>query len=92
MDLLCCRCSLVIFYASAQITTRILCRTDNALTTLIYSSIGGLLFSSAAVLIVWVPYSPTVAVTDVAGISRGRRPNLTKYLNRPAFTDLTAPL
>ncbi len=43
------------FYASAQITTRILCRTDNLLTTLIYTSTGGILFSSAAVLVVWVP-------------------------------------
>jgi drug/metabolite transporter (DMT)-like permease len=43
------------FYASAQITTRILCRTDNLLTTLIYTSTGGILFSSVPVFIVWVP-------------------------------------
>ncbi len=43
------------FYASAQITTRILCRTDNPLTTLIYTSMGGLFLSTAAVFFVWVP-------------------------------------
>ncbi len=46
-----------IFYASFQITTRILGRTDNALTTLFYTSAGGLILSSIAVLFVWVPPS-----------------------------------
>ncbi len=45
-------------YASFQITTRILCRTDNALTTLFYTSIGGLLLSTVAVFFTWV--SPTL--------------------------------
>lgn len=41
-------------YAVFQITTRILCRTDNSLTTLFYSSVGGLLLSTAVVFFVWV--------------------------------------
>ena len=43
-----------LFYANIQITTRILGRTDHALTTLFYSSAGGLIFSSIAVFFVWV--------------------------------------
>jgi drug/metabolite transporter (DMT)-like permease len=46
------------FYANMQITTRILGRTDQSLTTLFYSSIGGLIISSIAVLFVWVTPSP----------------------------------
>jgi len=42
------------FYANIQITTRILGRTDHALTTLFYSSAGGLIFSSIPVFFVWV--------------------------------------
>ena len=42
------------FYANIQITTRILGRTDHAFTTLFYTSVGGLLLSSIAVLFVWV--------------------------------------
>ncbi|MBW1866667.1 MAG: DMT family transporter [Deltaproteobacteria bacterium] len=42
-------------YASFQITTRILCRTDNSLTTLMYSSVVGLLLSTAVVFFIWVP-------------------------------------
>jgi len=45
-------------YAIFQITTRILCRTDNSLTTLFYTSVGGLLLSTAAVFFVWVPPTP----------------------------------
>ncbi len=40
--------------ACFQITTRILGRTDNALTTLFYSGAGGLILSSLAILFVWV--------------------------------------
>ena len=43
-----------LFYASVQIITRVLGRTDHALTTLFYTSIGGLAFSSIGVLFVWV--------------------------------------
>lgn len=39
--------------ACFQITTRILGRTDNALTTLFYSGAGGLILSSLAILFVW---------------------------------------
>jgi drug/metabolite transporter (DMT)-like permease len=46
------------FYANMQITTRILGRTDHPLTTLFYSSTGGLLVSSMAVFFVWVTPSP----------------------------------
>ena len=46
-----------LFYASLQITTRILGQSDNALTTLFYSGAGGLILSSISVLFVWV--SPT---------------------------------
>lgn len=43
-----------LFYANFQITTRILGRIDNALTSLFYTSVGGLILSSIAVLFVWV--------------------------------------
>jgi drug/metabolite transporter (DMT)-like permease len=43
-----------LFYANIQITTRILGRTDKALTTLFYTSVGGLILCSIAVLFVWV--------------------------------------
>jgi len=46
-----------LIYACFQIITRILGSTDNALTTLFYSSCGGLVFSSIAVFFVWVPPS-----------------------------------
>lgn len=46
-----------LFYASLQITTRILGQSDNALTTLFYSGAGGLILSSIAVFFVWVPPS-----------------------------------
>ena len=46
-----------LFYASLQITTRILGQSDNALTTLFYSGVGGLILSSISVLFVWVPPS-----------------------------------
>ena len=43
-----------LFYANFQITTRILGRIDDALTSLFYTSVGGLILSSIAVLFVWV--------------------------------------
>jgi drug/metabolite transporter (DMT)-like permease len=46
------------FYASAQITTSIVCRTDNPLTTLFYTCIGGLILSTVAIFFVWVPPTP----------------------------------
>ena len=42
------------FYAGFQITTRIVGHSDNALTTLFYTGLGGLILSSIAVLFVWV--------------------------------------
>ena len=45
------------FYANIQIITRILGRTDNALTTLFYTGACGLILSSIAVLFVWTPPS-----------------------------------
>ena len=42
-----------LFWANYQITTRILSRTDSALTTLFYTAAGGLVFSSFAVLFAW---------------------------------------
>jgi len=47
-----------LFYANIQITTRILGRTDKALTTLFYTSFGGLIFCSIAVVFIWVTPSP----------------------------------
>jgi len=44
-------------YAGFQITTRIVGYSDNALTTLFYTGVGGLILSSIAVLFVWVPPS-----------------------------------
>ncbi|MAF33172.1 MAG: DMT family transporter [Desulfobacterales bacterium] len=44
-----------LFYASFQITTRILGQSDNALTTLFFSGAGGLILSSIAILFVWLP-------------------------------------
>ena len=43
-----------LFYANFQITTRILGRIDDALTSLFYTSVSGLILSSIAVLFVWV--------------------------------------
>ncbi len=43
-----------LFYANFQITTRILGRIDDALTSLFYASVGGLILSSIAVLFVWI--------------------------------------
>lgn len=46
-----------LFWANYQITTRILSRTDSALTTLFYAAAGGLVFTTFAVWSVWM--SPT---------------------------------
>jgi drug/metabolite transporter (DMT)-like permease len=43
-----------LFWANYQITTRILSRTDSALTTLFYTSAGALFFTSLAVWSVWM--------------------------------------
>jgi drug/metabolite transporter (DMT)-like permease len=43
-----------LFWANYQITTRILSRTDSALTTLFYTAAGGLFFTTFAVWLVWV--------------------------------------
>ncbi|MDH3827625.1 MAG: DMT family transporter [Desulfobacteraceae bacterium] len=43
-----------LFYAGVQISTRILGRTDGALTTLLYSSAGGAIISTIGVLFFWV--------------------------------------
>jgi drug/metabolite transporter (DMT)-like permease len=43
-----------LFWANYQITTRILSRTDSALTTLFYTSAGGLFFTTFAVWSVWM--------------------------------------
>ena len=43
-----------LLYAGVQISTRILGRTDGALTTLLYSSAGGVIISSIGVLFFWV--------------------------------------
>jgi drug/metabolite transporter (DMT)-like permease len=48
-----------LFYASLQIVTRVLGKRDSALTTLFYSSICGLIFSSILVIFFWEPPSPT---------------------------------
>ena len=42
-----------VFYATLQITTRILGRQDNALTTLFYTSTCGVVFSSVMVVFFW---------------------------------------
>jgi len=42
-----------LFYAVSQIITRVLGQRDNVLTTLFYSSIGGLIFSSIFVIFFW---------------------------------------
>jgi drug/metabolite transporter (DMT)-like permease len=47
-----------LFWANYQITTRILSRTDSALTTLFFTAAGGLFFTTFAVWLVWV--TPTV--------------------------------
>jgi drug/metabolite transporter (DMT)-like permease len=47
-----------LFYAFVQISTRVLSRTDGALTTLFYTSLGGLTFTSIALLFFWV--SPSI--------------------------------
>lgn len=43
-----------LFWANYQITTRILSRTDSALTTLFYTAAGALFFTTLAVWSVWV--------------------------------------
>ena len=43
-----------LFWANYQITTRILSRTDSALTTLFYTAAGGLFFTTFAVWLDWV--------------------------------------
>jgi drug/metabolite transporter (DMT)-like permease len=43
-----------LFWANYQITTRLLSRFDNALTTLFYTAAGGLFFTTLAVWLVWV--------------------------------------
>jgi drug/metabolite transporter (DMT)-like permease len=43
-----------LFWANYQITTRLLSRTDRALTTLFYTAAGALFFTSLAVWSVWV--------------------------------------
>jgi len=43
-----------LFYAGVQISTRILGRTDGALTTLLYSSAGGAIITTIGVLFFWV--------------------------------------
>ena len=43
-----------LFYAGVQISTRILGRTDGALTTLLYSSAGGVIMCTIGVLFFWV--------------------------------------
>jgi drug/metabolite transporter (DMT)-like permease len=43
-----------LLYAGVQISTRILGRTDGALTTLLYSSAGGVIISTIGVLFFWV--------------------------------------
>ena len=47
-----------LFYATILITTRILGQKDNALTTLFYTSIGGLILSSVMILFFWKAPSP----------------------------------
>ena len=47
-----------LFWASYQITTRILSRTDRALTTLFYTAAGALFFTTLAVWSVWE--TPTI--------------------------------
>jgi len=48
-----------LFYASFQISTRVLGQRDSVLTTLFYSSICGLIFSSIIVIFFWESPSPT---------------------------------
>lgn len=48
-----------LFYATLLITTRILGQRENVLTTLFYTSIGGLILSSVMVVFYWVSPSPT---------------------------------
>ena len=48
-----------LFYACLQIATRVLGQRDSALTTLFYSSICGLIFSSILVIFLWESPSPT---------------------------------
>jgi drug/metabolite transporter (DMT)-like permease len=48
-----------LFYASLQITTRVLGQKENVLTTLFYTSIGGLILSSIMVIFFWESPSPT---------------------------------
>lgn len=43
-----------LFWANYQITTRILSRTDSALTTLFYTAAGGLFFTTIALWLDWV--------------------------------------
>lgn len=45
-------------YALYQILTRVLSRTDEALTSLLYGALGGMVLTSLAVPFVWVPPTP----------------------------------
>jgi drug/metabolite transporter (DMT)-like permease len=47
-----------LFYATVLITTRVLGQRENVLTTLFYTSIGGLILSSVMVLFFWKTPSP----------------------------------
>jgi drug/metabolite transporter (DMT)-like permease len=47
-----------LFYASVLITTRVLGQRENVLTTLFYTSVGGLIFSNVMVLFFWKTPSP----------------------------------
>jgi len=47
-----------LFYATILITTRVLGQRENVLTTLFYTSVGGLILSSVMVLLFWKTPSP----------------------------------
>lgn len=47
--------AMAFFYALYQITTRVLSRTEDQMTTLFYTGLGGILVSSIAVPFFWVP-------------------------------------
>ena len=58
-----------IFFALSQIFTRLLSRTEKTLTTLFYTGLGGLIWSSLIVPFVWVaPSQIHIAVFLVTGI------------------------
>jgi drug/metabolite transporter (DMT)-like permease len=54
------------FYAGVQISTRILGRTEGALTTLLYSSAGGVIICTIGVLFFWV--TPSIEQWLVLGL------------------------